>query len=249
MSGRDEQLAVRLLLDAGQTAREQQIEALAAQIAVHIASHIVVQRGDGIPGKIHRRDGQARLHQVLRHLNADKAAANDNGALGLMRLDVAVDALHIGDIAQCEHALAVHAGDGRHNGLRAGGEDQLVIGFGIFALRRADENGLVLRVDGDGLAVDANIHMEARVEALRRLQEQLVLVGNDAADIIGQTAVCKRNLRTALQENDLCRFVEPPQPCRSRRAAGNAADDDTLHFGWPPVLLDLNGYDNNYNGV
>ena len=50
-----------------------------------------------------------------------------------------------------------------------------------------------------------------------------------AADVVRQPAVRVRDVRPALHHQDLGLLVEPAQARRTRRAAGDAADDDHLH--------------------
>ena len=67
----------------------------------------------------------------------------------------------------------------------------------------AHVDGLCTSVDAEHLCMDAHIEVEPSSQTLRCLYQQLILFGNLAADEIWQAAVRKRNVRTALEYDDL----------------------------------------------
>ena len=83
-------------------------------------------------------------------------------------------------------------------------------------------------IDVHDLAVDADVEAEALVELLRRLEQQVVLVLDDAADEVGQPAVGVGDVSGALEDDDLDRLVEAAEAGGGRHPAGDAADDDHL---------------------
>jgi len=56
---------------------------------------------------------------------------------------------------------------------------------------------------------------------------------NHVADVVGQPAVCVRDIRSAFHHEDLRIFIQPAQAGRARRATGHSADDDGLHHSFP----------------
>ena len=71
----------------------------------------------------------------------------------------------------------------------------------------------------------ANFDAEHIAEPLGRGDEQLLAVGDDFAEIIGQAAVGERDIAAALEDDDFRLLVHPPQPRRTRSPARHAADD------------------------
>ena len=89
-------------------------------------------------------------------------------------------------------------------------------------------------MEGGHLVVHPHIDAEAFVKALGRLQGQLVLIGDDAADVIGQAAVGVGDKSRPLKNDDLRLLIPPADAGRGGRAAGNAADNDYFHVFTPP---------------
>ena len=200
-----------------------------------VGRHVKVQRGDQVVGQFDNGYVQPRLFQVFRHFHAYVAAADHNGGDGLFGFDIRLDFQRIGDIAEREHRRAVDSIDLRANRFRAGREHQAVVGFLVDAVPPdiADGDRLALRVYRYGLMQRAHVDAEVRVKALRRLQCQVVLVRDDAADIIRKPAVGKRDVFAPFQQNDFCAFVQPAQPCSRRRAAGYPAYNNCFHNTHP----------------
>ncbi len=87
-----------------------------AGLAVELAFHEVV-------GQVQERDGQAAPGQAAGGLDAEQAAADDHGPAGVLgRLH---DPLAV--LQRAERDRPLHAGDRRHDGVAAGGQDQQVV--------------------------------------------------------------------------------------------------------------------------
>ena len=69
----------------------------------------------------------------------------------------------------------------------------------------------------------ADVNIEPAEEHLARGHEQPVLVGDDVADVVGQTAVGKRRVLAAVEDDDLGLFVQPSQAGGGRGAASDAS--------------------------
>lgn len=75
------------------------------------------------------------------------------------------------------------------------------------------------------------------------------LSGHGAAEVIGQAAVCERNIRAFFQEDNLRLLVQAPQPCGTRRSPGNSAyDNDFLLVLFMVYLQSLWHYGNKKRG-
>ena len=122
----------------------------------------------------------------------------------------------------------VDSGDGRLQWRCARGKNQCVVGFFVFAsgfpLAHPDAPGGA--IDADDLGFDAHIQIEARLEALGRLHQQAVLLGDFTTDKIRQSAVGKRHMRAALEHDDLAVLAQPSRACCRAGSTCDAADDD-----------------------
>ena len=221
--------AARGLLIALDGGVEAQIDALFAQVGVYLAGHVPVERGEHLLAALEQRHVHPGVDEVLRGLEADEPAADHDGPATLHRaLAHGQRVLHR---AQAQAERAVHSRGVRHEGLRSGGEDELVIALVVLAAagEGADVHGLCRAVYAHRLGEDAHVHVEAALEALRRLERELLAVGYDAADVVRQAAVRVGDISGALEHHDLRALVQPPEPRRGGRAAGNAADNKHFH--------------------
>jgi len=91
----------------------------------HLARHVIQlalhQRGH----HVHHAHGHSALHEAVRGLQTQQAAANDDGVLvGGGGVD---HGLRVGNVAVGQHTLQVFAGDGQDEGVGARGEDEAVV--------------------------------------------------------------------------------------------------------------------------
>ena len=89
-------------------------------------------------------------------------------------------------------------------------------------------------MDGNHLMPHPHIYTEPLPKALRCLESQLCLIGDDAADIIGQAAVGVRDIPRALKDNDLRLLIQPADSRRRSGSACHTAYNHNLHFSTPP---------------
>jgi hypothetical protein len=73
--------------------------------------------------------------------------------------------------------------------------------------------------------------IEALAEHLWRRDQQVSLVSDDVADVVRQSTVGEGYVGPAIEDHDLHRLVEAPEPRRTRCAAGHAADDQDATSG------------------
>ena len=91
-----------------------------AGAGVELALHEAVEQ-------VHDGDGAALGGDAARGLEAEQAAADDGGALDPALGGGEADRVAVGGVAEGVHAGEVDARDRRHERLRAGGEDELVV--------------------------------------------------------------------------------------------------------------------------
>ena len=89
-----------------------------------------------------------------------------------------------------------------------------------------DGDGVALRVDAHHLGAHPHVEPETLEETLGRLEQQIVLVLDHAADEVGQPAVGIGHVPRAFDHHDGGRLVEASQPGGGRHATGYTTDDD-----------------------
>ena len=214
--------AVLRLLIALDRVLEAQVDAVLPELGVELAGHIPVQRRHDLLAALEYRHAHARLGEVLRGLEAMKPPPHDDDALRLLLDDAAAHLQRVLDRAQLQYALRVYARGVRHHGLRAGGEDELVVIEAVFAAvgEVPDRDALIPAVYRRDLARDAHVYVEAAFEALRGLEREGLLLGNHAAHVIGQAAVGVGDEAGALYYGYLGALVQAAQPRGRGGSAG-----------------------------
>jgi hypothetical protein len=143
-------------------------------------------------------------------------------------LDPGADAPRVGNAAHGEDAGKIDAGQRRADRPRPGRQDECVVALLALALAAqiAHAHDAPRAVDGDGLGLGVHLDVETLAEEVARRHQQLLLVGDDVADVVRQAAVGERNVGTAIEDDDLHPLVEAAQARGARSAAGDAADDE-----------------------
>ncbi len=200
---------------------------LLTQFGMNVGGHFRIKRGQDLSKQLGHGDAKTATMELLRHFQADIAAADDHRSFRIVLGNPFINARQVGDIAERECASAI---DSRNRWNKRGGarrEDQLVIALAVFAVSRqiAYRDLFCPPIDGNDLAADTNIQVEDRPQALGSLDEQFPFVGDFAAQVIWQATVGERHMGAALEDDDVGRFVEPPQPGSGTRPAGDAADN------------------------
>ena len=110
---------------------------------------------------------------------------------------------------------------------RARGEDERVVALGAAraGLEFTDAYRSRRAVDTDDFGVRVHLDVESLAEQLRRRHQQRSLVLDDVADVVRKSAIGEGHERPAIEDHDLRGLVQPAQPRGTRRAAGDAADD------------------------
>lgn len=201
-----------------------------ADVVVEDPGHLRVGPRHEPLGPLHHSGLQTPCPERLGQLQPDVAAADDDGARGAP-LQVSDDVVHVRDVAQDVDPGVVRTRDRRPDRFGAGAQHQLVVGLpvGPSLLLVADLDLLGLPVDADHLLPGPYVERKALGEALRRLQKEALAVRDLPADVVGQAAVRERHIVVPLEDDDLGRLVEPPQPGPGRRTCRDSSDDHCLH--------------------
>lgn len=109
-----------VLGEAGDVGVEQELDAVLAQVVVEQGRHVGIENRQDVVAALHHGHLEPALAEVLGHLEADEARAHHGDAPRPLALDEVGDAVGVLDGAQREHALAVLAGQPRHDRARAG---------------------------------------------------------------------------------------------------------------------------------
>ena len=196
-----------------------------------------------------QRHVEAAVDQVLGRLEADEAAADDHrarlrphrlearvavhaGQEGRAAFDPFADRARVGHGAHLEDAGQVDAGqrraDRRRAGRRAPACRRTRWSPRRWRRRAARRSCSPARSSIASQPVrTSTANMFAEGAGVGHQQARFLL--DHAADVVRQAAVGVRHIRPALDHQDLRALVQPAQPRRTRRAAGDATDDDDFH--------------------
>ena len=207
----------------------------------HVHGHAVaaqgIVQGLGDLGVHQRQDLRLQLRQghlksladqLLDHLQSDVAGADHHRAFRAAAVRRRLDAVRVRHVSQGEYVGRVAAGQRGHQGRSARREDQLVIrqvvGFSAGMIQHRHRLGSA--IDAPDFLPRPHVDAKAAGQELRRGDQQLLPLGDLAADVVRQTAVGERNVLVLFQQDDLRVLVHAAGASRRRSAAGDAADDD-----------------------
>ena len=197
--------------------------------------HLGVEGRQHLVGGLDDRDLDARMAEVLGRLEADEAGTDHDGRRRSGRHG-AEEVLGVLDGAQ--HLDPVEAGDRRPHGHRAGAQHELVERQLVLAAvgRGAHRHAVPDGVDADDLGVDPDVEAEALEQLLGRLQEQVVLVLDDAADVVREAAVGVGDVTGPFDHHDLGPLVEAAEPGGRGHATGHPTHHHDPHRACRPSV-------------
>ncbi len=169
--------------------------------------------------------------QVFCYFDADKTATNDHRTTWPVIFQIIHDAIEVGNIAQAEDARRINTRQFRTNRFSAGREQKFIVGFIVFiaAGQRTQANDFGFAIDGNGLGATAYIHPITRLESVLGSYQQLLALLDHAGDMIGQATIGKADKLTALDQNNLGRFVVTSNACRRSCTTGHTTHDYNFH--------------------
>ena len=140
-------------------------------------------------GLLHHGDVVADLVQVLRHLQSDEAAADDDRLGVIMQ---GFNGLHlnlvaVSDVAQGEDFRTVHAWKRRNHRFCAGGQQQdvVILGVGLAVAQVLHLHSVLLAVDGGNFLQHTHIHVVTVAEGDGCLHEETFPLFDGVADVVG----------------------------------------------------------------
>ena len=150
-----------------------------------------------------------------------------------MLCDVSFDLVHIRDVAQREDVLRLlDAVDRRFDRTCAGRNDQFVVAFfgcsACYDVFHCD--CLAAAVDFHDFAEVLDADVEFLGHAANCLQQEVIALLDDAADVVRQATVRERDVFTLFEDDDFILFIQSSQACRCSRPAGYTADDHNFTF-------------------
>ena len=216
------------------------------------AGQLAVERGQDLIEHLDQRHFKPEMDQVLRRLQADEPAADYYRTPRRLReldprvgvhprqearppFDPLADRPRVGHGPHMEDPGQIDSGQGRADRRRPGRKHEFVVGLGrdLAGLHVAQVHGLLLRRDGDRLAVRPHVDPEKAAEQLLVRDQEARFLRNHARDMVGKTAVRVRDVRSLFHHEDLDLLIQPAQARRTRRTAGHSAHDDDFHDSSP----------------
>ena len=187
--------------------------------------HLGVKGREHVIGNLHDCHLEPRVFQTLRHLQADKAAADHRGALRLRARKRPLDPIEIGDISKGKYGgVRGKALDIQPNRLRPRREHENVVGDFFFLARlRFGANLFFFRYDAHHLFFGAHVDAEAIANRLFRDHDQILPLGNFFGNMIGQSAVGEGHIGILVDDDNLVVEIQPPIARGKTHAAGDAA--------------------------
>jgi len=203
--------------------------------------HFRVRRGHDLLIQFRHRHSYAAFSQAFGHFQTDISAADHNRPLWFIRIDSLDNRIHICQVTQGIDVGAIRARHRRTDGFGPGTENQVIVAFDTFSPigQIFNDDLLLLAVDTHHLGPNTYIECKPFSHRFRRLHQQSLAFGNDAADMVGQAAVGKRNIRPAFNHDNFCRFAHASCPCCRRCSACDTPDDNNLWFAFHIYSLHL----------
>ena len=176
-------------------------------------------------GEVHHRGLHVLGGQVLRNFQADEAAAGHHSPLDVAGLHRFPQGNGVIGGTHDKYVLQIQALDRGDKGGRAGGDNQLVVPV-LLHLAGLQIPGLHLvfgAFDGGGLHLRQHLRAGEPGELLRGVDDQLPLLMDDIAHIVGQAAAGVGDVLALCQNRDLAAPVLPQELGRSFCSGGHAA--------------------------
>ena len=146
-----------------------------------------------------------------------------------MSLQIGLDPVRVGNIAQGEDPLEVDAGEGRTQRCSPRGEEQLVIVLGIAPpIGRTYADLLPLGIYGRRLTLGAHVDVEPTGKGSGCLDEEAIALLDHAPDIIRKATVGIGDMLPPLEEDDLGLLTEASDTSGSCGSACDPTDDEVL---------------------
>ena len=190
--------------------------------------HFKVKRRHNLLLCLTQINGHAAGAQIFRHLNSDKAAADDDGRFSPFINDFS-DGIGVRNGPQCMDTRQINPRDGRANGGGAGSEYEFVVGLLIGLISMGNGDDLFLRINFCGFALNADIDIELALHPFHSLNQKGIAVLNDISNVIGEPAVGVADIASSLEHHNFHLLVQTAKTGGCSGAACDASDDDSFH--------------------
>ena len=219
--------ALSVFLELLHAIAEDESDAVLVHLFFHNLRHVRIKRREHMRRRLDERDGKPARTKILRHLDADEAAAHDDGTpRRRILIRQTAQSFGIGHTPKRKDARAFDARNRRAQGLRTGRQEKRVVRLFIrLARHRPHMDAAIFCIDPHDLASRAHVNGEALAKQLRRHEQEPLALLDLIAHIVWQAAVREGDVLATLKEHDLRILVQAPEPRRRRRPARHAADD------------------------
>ena len=223
----DNQGSLSILVDAGEPVAEMKPHGPLDQVLHEWNRHLRIERGHHLRHLFQHDHGESPMDQVLHHLQSDESAADDDRGAGAPIGDPGANTPGVGNIPHREHARQVHSWQRWPNRRRAWRQDQRVVMLraAVPGVKVAHDDRARQPVDADDVGIRVHLDIEPFAEHLGRRDQQRLLVSNDVANVVRQSAVREGHVWPAIEDRNLDRLVNAPQSRGTRRASSHAADN------------------------
>ena len=218
-------------------------DAFFGQAVFNITGHFCIQQiGQNLRCDIDEGNLNLACSQVFGNFQTDQAAADNDGALDGTAVDRCLEGIGIFGRAHVEDVLQVDAGNIGTDGGSTDSDDQLVVAMDGLNAVADSSNGLGRTIKGGDFGVVVDLSAGQRLKALGGVDEELLALGNDLADIVGQAAAGVGDILGLGQDDDLSGGIFTTQLGSCLGTGSNAADDDDLHNRQILSMLDFAGF-------
>ena len=182
--------------------------------------HLRVEARHDLRGHIDQRHGQPLFQKILRHLQTNETAANNHGTLHTVTGDIIPCLNRIVWRPHYEHARQIKARQRRHHRRCAHRHDTGIVLIDFLRARAQILRRRLLpnRIKRHHFPLRIDHRPGQRAVLLRRIHDQLLLLRNRSAHIIGQSAARIGNVLSLRDDGHLRFRIHPFEFRRSLRS-------------------------------
>ena len=220
--GRRQTVAIRD--DSLECGSDMHLHVVSLQFLLQRLGHLTIQQRQHLRLQFDQRHCQTAPRQLLHHLQPDEAGANHHRLLrpaALIAASMRSMSCRLRSVNTFGASTPLIGGT---IGLRSGRQNQLAVPLLVGRAVRMVLHGdrAVRTINAHDLLPRAHVQAEPATQEIRRRHQQLVAVGDLAAQIVRQSAIGERDVFVLLKQDDLRLFVQPPSARRRRSTSGHA---------------------------
>ena len=190
-------------------------------------SHFPVKGRHNLVQRFHNRNLQAFPPKILCRLQSDESAAHHNSSFISAVGDHMAYLFRIRNCPQCKNPVRLYPRNPGAHRRRACCNDQFVIALLICPVRRqiGHNNLLLFPVNRRYFIPGSYIYPESLPKNLFLCHQKRFFRFDHIPDIVGQTAVCVRNIWSSFQKHNLRILIQPAQAGSAARARCHSSDN------------------------